>query len=1085
MTLRIELCKFFSFVQIFPDIFYNKVGINIAVIFSLKRRKNMKKFLIISLTITWLFAGFYETDRIRVLVEVAPNESYVDTFNMAKRSLLIKNVSWIPLPTGVNVRYWPDWNVSVALMHNALSFSYGGAVSDEWYYTSIWENQRANGLWILTFTNLGPDTVTFGDWRLRIAFIPTVEIVNPGASGYLRGVFPFMVNTTGTQYARLYLQDVNTGNIWVVMNWTLNPSDPDGTIDWQILQSYDTRGLPDGEYIFVAEVLDNENILKADTVTGIKIDNTSPIVGPYDPLPGEYLTGTVTLSVNASDNFGIEKVQFSVDGDSLKDMVLTGSTYQATLNTALYEEGPHTIIYVARDTAGNTATYNLNVYFDQTAPFANIVSPTGGEYIAGNYTFQVSGSDNLAVDKVYIIFGGVLSSLGTKEAVYNSSTGYYEYVVETSTFSEGSADVYAIIYDKAGLVDTSASVSFYVDNALPNIQPVYPIAGNYITGIQDFKIVATDNSGISEVYYSIDNGSFNSMTNTGGDTFSASINTTLYEEGLHKVTYKAVASTGAWDTVSINVYFDNTSPTISIVAPNDSGYVGGGYTFSASGFDNLDIEKVEFEFSGVLVPVGRVIAQYNSATGYYEYFVNTPDFPDGDGGIKAIIYDKAGLKDSSSLFYYVDNTPPSITIQIMGSKADTIFPDSVYTIKIVSSEPLKELPLISYYPVGFDTIPLQVTGNLPGTEFTAELRVDGSTGDVECRFLYSGKDFAGNIGTNITEGEWFYINALAPILSHSAVTTWEAFDDLVLTVTSHGTKVQKIYLYYKSHFATDYKVKEFMGNNPYTVKIPGSEVTIDGIDYYIEAVSEENAVTRIGSADNPNYVKVIAYLNNGEEYKDGIINIKVPANAFPDGSKIGISRPFDAPQPPDTIELSYTGIFFEIIPPDTQPSVPVLLKITYPEEYVEGMNEDELNLLNTKDYSVMPRKSVSSIDNIYTAEIDSFDSTATTYILAEYYDVKSKDLLPESYVYFAPNPVKNTNTATLFFYLNPVKKLPSQVLIKIYDISGDMVEMKTIKNPKPGLNKFIWNVVPIPRGIYIFKIQADTDVIIKKLAVIK
>jgi len=1238
----------------------------------------MKKLIITSLIITSLFAGFYETPDIWVGQFVSAGGTYEDTFNMANRSLFIQDVSWIPQATGVRVRYTTSGDVDITLIHNNLAFSYTDPGTENWFYTNIWVGQRANGLWILRFQPSANEW--FERWTLRIAFIPTADIVNPVTGGFLKGVFPFMVNTTGTQYARLFLEDVNTGNKWIVLNWTQNPSDPDGTIDWQVLQSYDTRGLPDGRYIFVAEVIDNENILKADTVTGIKIDNTSPVVGPYDPLPGDYLTGTVNLIVNAYDNFGVFKVQYSVDGDTPVDMTLVGSNYQASLNTTLYEEGPHTITYVVTDSAGNVSTYDLNVYFDNTAPtgiviapdenafisgestiqvqandnlevdsvaitfggvlsslgtksatynsltgyweylvntalyqdgrawidvvifdkaglsynvatrnfwvdnnpptlqvlnpqenfyltgnvilkiistdgvgvpdYSNnplfrvdggtyydmarvgttdtftaslnttnftdglhsfeftvrdsagrvtsvtvnayidntspavsIVSPTGGEYISGAYTFKASGSDNLAVDKVYLIFGGVLSSLGTKEAVYNSSSGYYEYIVETGTFPEGSADVRAVIYDKAGHVDTSQVVSFYVDNALPNLQALFPIEGNYLRGVQEFKVLAYDNSGIQAVYYSIDNGSFISMANTSGDTFSANINTSDFEDGIHKITYKAVAVTGAWDTVSINVYFDNTSPTISIVSPNDSAYVKGGFIFSSSGYDNLKIKRVEYEFSGVLSSIGRVVAQYNSATGYYEYFVNTPDYSDGIAGIKAVIYDEANAKDSVSVSFIVDNTPPSVSIEIQGANADTIYPDSVYTVRIVSSEVLSELPSLYFYPVGYDTVPLQVTGTVPGTLFTAQLKVDGSTGDVKCQFLYSGKDLAGNVGTNIISGEWFYINTLAPILSFTPPTEWEAFDDIVFKVTAHGTRVQKIYLYYKSHFGTDYKVKEFAGQNPYTVKIPGSEVTIDGIDYYIEAVSEENTITRIASADNPNYIKVIAHLGNGETYDDGVIYVKVPAGAFSDNSEIGISRPFTAPTPPDS--LPYTGIFFEIIPPGSQPNVPVTFEVRYSEDVVQGMNEDELNLLNTNDWSPVDRESVSSTENVYRTRFSTFASDTTTYALCEYYNVKAKELLPSSYVYFAPNPVKNTNTAYLFFYLNPAKQTPREVIIKIYDISGDLVEIKRIRNPLPGINKVKWNIVQIPRGIYIFRVQAGGEEVIKKIAVIK
>ena len=214
-----------------------------------------------------------------------------------------------------------------------------------------------------------------------------------------------------------------------------------------------------------------------------------------------------------------------------------------------------------------------------------------------------------------------------------------------------------------------------------------------------------------------------------------------------------------------------------------------------------------------------------------------------------------------------------------------------------------------------------------------------------------------------------------------------------------------------------------------------------------------------------------------------MIYVKVPAGAFSDNSEIGLSRPFKAPTPPDS--LPYTGIFFEIIPPGSQPNLPVNLEVRYSEDVVKGMNEDELNLLNTKDWSPVDRESISSTENLYVTKFSEFTSDTTTYALCEYYNVKAKELLPSSYVYFAPNPVKNTNVAYLFFYINPSKQIPKEVILKIYDISGDLVEIKRIKNPSPGINKVEWNVVQIPRGIYIFRVQAGGEEVIKKIAVIK
>ncbi|MEM5867661.1 MAG: Ig-like domain-containing protein [Candidatus Aenigmatarchaeota archaeon] len=1258
-----------------------------------KGGKNMYKkvIIIIGISVFPLLAGIYE-DSISVDQWIPQGGSWTVSRVWALTGVYIAPTT-LPQPFGT---YFDLWSIDnppypFTITHNITWNS--NTPGDQWHYTSIFNGQLVDDSWVATlFNDNDGNGVRWWGWYIRMNYRPNCDIQQPFANSYHRLNTSIEILTNGTQYARIWLTNLSTSETFLLMPWTINPNDDQGWSPWDIYYTLNTTFYPDGYYKLRVEVVDNEGFRPlsgygpTDTVVNFYIDNTPPTVGPYSPIQGEYLTGTVLLEVYANDNMALSNtnpVQYQVDGDSWNNMSYNPTTgrWEANLNTTLYIDGSHTITYRATDMAGNTATYDLNVYFDNTPPSADIVrpsqdaflegetviqiqatdnlaidrvlidfggvlsqlgtkeatynsltgyweftvntplypdgrasitstvydkaglsyttplrmfwvdnnlptlqpinpqngfyltgteilkiiatdgtgipdngnnpvyridngvykdmvrigttdsfsdtlntlnyndglhsfefsvhdsagrrttvslnayfdntkpnvsivSPTGGEYIFGTYVFKANGFDNLAVDKVTFTFGGVLGSLGTKVATYNPSTGYYEYVVETTQFPEGEANVYAIIIDKAGLSDTSSTVNFYVDNTLPHLQALKPISGTYITDTVDLKVLAWDETGLSGVYYQVDNGTFNSMTNVAGDTFIASLNTLNYQEGMHTITYKAVATTGTWDTTSITLYFDNTKPNVSIVLPEPYEYVKGVYTFSASAIDNMEIKNVEFVFSGVLSNIGRVAAQFNSATGYYEYVVNTAMFDDGDAGMVAEVYDNAGLRDSVYVSFHVDNTPPKLSIKIIGAKGDTIYPDSNYVIKLRASELLKELPSLSYYPVGFDSlIPLIVEGTPPDTVFTSSLRVDGSTGDALCRFVWQGKDLAGNIGNMISEGEWFYINCLSPILSHTPITVWNAFHDLPLSVASHGTRVAKIYLYYKSHFASDYKVKEFEGGNPYVVKIPGQEVVIDGIDYYIEAISEENLVTRIGSRENPIYVKVIAWIGNGENYDDNILHFAVPLNAISDTSKIGISRPFNIPSVPDSIP--YTGIFFEIIS-HTSLNAPITLKITYPEEFVSGMNEDELNLVNAYNWKVHERDTVLPIENIYKTHFDGFEKDTNIYIFGEEYTTKAKELLPFEKVYFAPNPVKDEDGTTLFFYLNTVKKkLPKEVIIKIYDISGDLIEIKRIKNPMRGINKVWWNTRNIPRGIYIFNVSAGNESVTKKVGVIK
>jgi len=75
---------------------------------------------------------------------------------------------------------------------------------------------------------------------------------------------------------------------------------------------------------------------------------------------GGTVSGTVTLSANATDNVGVEGVQLKLDGTNL-GAELTTSPYTFQWNTTTASNGCHTLSAVARDAVGNQGTTSLQV----------------------------------------------------------------------------------------------------------------------------------------------------------------------------------------------------------------------------------------------------------------------------------------------------------------------------------------------------------------------------------------------------------------------------------------------------------------------------------------------------------------------------------------------------------------------------------------------------------------------------------------------------------------------------------------------------------------------------------------------------
>jgi hypothetical protein len=127
-------------------------------------------------------------------------------------------------------------------------------------------------------------------------------------------------------------------------------------------------------------------------VTGAP-DGTAPTVSLTAPANGAAITGTVTVSANASDNVGVAGVQFRVDGTNLgaEDTV---APYTTSWDSRTVSNGSHTVSAVARDGAGNLSTVSSATVTVTNAPSTGLVAAYGFNEGTGPWLTDSSGSGN-------------------------------------------------------------------------------------------------------------------------------------------------------------------------------------------------------------------------------------------------------------------------------------------------------------------------------------------------------------------------------------------------------------------------------------------------------------------------------------------------------------------------------------------------------------------------------------------------------------------------------------------------------------------------------------------------------------------
>jgi hypothetical protein len=125
----------------------------------------------------------------------------------------------------------------------------------------------------------------------------------------------------------------------------------------------------------------------------VTTDTTPPTVSITAPASGAVVSGTVTVSANATDDVGVAGVQFFLDGNPLGAEDTT-FPYSVSWVTAQASNGPHTLTARARDTGGNTTTSaGVGVTVSNSLP-NGLVLALGFNEGTGTTTADASGTGN-------------------------------------------------------------------------------------------------------------------------------------------------------------------------------------------------------------------------------------------------------------------------------------------------------------------------------------------------------------------------------------------------------------------------------------------------------------------------------------------------------------------------------------------------------------------------------------------------------------------------------------------------------------------------------------------------------------------
>lgn len=220
---------------------------------------------------------------------------------------------------------------------------------------------------------------------------------------------------------------------------------------------WDSSSYSDGSHKIKAEAVDSSGNSGFSAEIGITVDNvtdttdtTSPTVFMTSPRDGETVSGSVTVSAEASDDVGVYHVDFYLNGGHLGSDAV--SPYSLSLDTTVMQDGWHSMSAEAWDTSGNAGfSEEISVYVDNTfessdstAPNVNLKIEKIGNPRKPKFKIEAYGSDNVGVTRIAIYLDD------DEKASENSDT--VKWMWQTDKGDAGTHTVKAMAYDAAGNV---------------------------------------------------------------------------------------------------------------------------------------------------------------------------------------------------------------------------------------------------------------------------------------------------------------------------------------------------------------------------------------------------------------------------------------------------------------------------------------------------------------------------------------------------------------------------------------------------------------------------------------------------------
>lgn len=310
---------------------------------------------------------------------------------------------------------------------------------------------------------------------------------------------------------------------------------------------------PNAGYSYDVEAFDSAGNISAPTPvlstispTASTTDTTAPSAASVtSPTTGSTVSGTVTLTASASDNTGVARVQYYVDGSLLGQSAT--SPFSFSWNTGATYAGTHVLYARAFDAAGNYSTMSVTTVSVGNGSPADTTAPTVPTNLTATAISATQVNLSWAASTDNALAGYYVYRNNTRVATITGTSWSDSSVVASTTYS-----YYVSAYDTSGNVSSPSNTVSVATPASASAPPATTgsVSGTVTSGatgspLANVKVTVTVN-GAKQTYSSDASGHYTVPNLVPGTyTFAYSLKT-------YKST-QATASVTAGQATTLNV----------------------------------------------------------------------------------------------------------------------------------------------------------------------------------------------------------------------------------------------------------------------------------------------------------------------------------------------------------------------------------------------------------------------------------------------------------------------------------------------------------------------------------------------------